>query len=89
MFVDNLTVTVNDDDEDFKSGGFTSLREYGADVLNKKIAEVAPMCLGFRPMNVIESWSVDEIRPVMCNSGTWYKRRSLSMCLWYDKDAVG
>ncbi len=88
MFVNNVTVTVCDDDDDYKAGKFANLREYGASALNKKISEVSLDCLAFRPMNVIESWSVDEVRPVICNSSTWYRRRSLSMCLWYETDSL-
>lgn len=83
MFVNYMNITVNDDDEAYRTRDFKSLREYGMCMLNERLSNMSGTGRRVVPMNVIEDWDCYEVQPVMCNSSTWYKRHSLKLTLWY------
>lgn len=37
-----------------------------------------------RIINIESDFWKDEIRPVMCDSSTWYTRRSMQLSVWYE-----
>lgn len=86
MFVNYIKVKVYDDDEAYKTRGFSDLREYGMHALDTAIASLLEKGHQVVPMNVIETWGSYEVQPVMCNSGTWYTRSYLNLVLWYGTD---
>lgn len=83
MFVNYINLTVNDDDEVYKTRDFKSLLEYGMCALNERLSALSGTGRHVVPMNCIEEWDCYEVQPVLCNSSTWYKRRALTLTLWY------
>lgn len=63
-----------------------SLDVFAVQKLNERIAELPA---GTRVISVEPFYSTSEIRPVLCNSDTWYKRDSVTLKVYLDvPDAV-
>ena len=86
MFVNFIKVVARDDDKMYKARDFKSLREYGMYMLNEELDKMSGKGRHITPMNIIEDWDYYEIRPVPCNSSTWYHRHELMLTLWYSLD---
>lgn len=72
------------DEDDMREAGWKgTLREFAADAVNKW----KDMMLPLAKIITVESTSwVDEVRPLQCNSSTWYKRRSVNLNVWLESE---
>lgn len=76
----HFTSSVNSDE--LKEFGFSGdLADFAAKKANERMKE---RFVGSRIVTVESSYYTEEVRPVMCNSGTWYKRRHLTLSVWLD-----
>lgn len=75
-------IEVNED-EMKKVGWKGSLIDFAAEKMNEWQDRMLPAA---RIINVESSCWTNEIRPLQCNSSTWYKRRSIGLTVWMDSD---
>lgn len=85
----HFKVIARDDDEAYKNGPYEDLFVYAQELLNKKLRELhAGGYHGWHIVSIKELFSVDEMRPVECNSSTWYKRNTLVLSVWMEKGVL-
>ena len=85
----HFKVVARDDDEAYKNGSYEDLFGYSQEPLNKKLQDLHDEGYrGYHIVSVNELFSVDEIRPVQCNSGTWYERQTLALSVWMEKGVL-
>lgn len=69
---------INVNEDDMKNESFDGeLVDFATQKLNETIPELSHV------INIESSGGVSEIRPVMCNSRTWYKCRWMQLSVWY------
>lgn len=83
--IKHVKIVARDDDPRYKADGYDSLFGFAQDLLNETMEGLMAVdgVANVIPISVNESFYADEMRPVMCNSGTWYTRRSLVLSVWY------
>lgn len=78
----HIDIRVADDEEEYKEYG--SLYSFAEARLNAEIENMT-LALTHGKINVcsvIEDWYKNQIRPVQCDSRTWYDRRTLELSVW-------
>ena len=74
-----VKVIVNDDEK--KAANFNdSLDKFAASELSKELAKIQEA----RIINIEETSWVDEMKPRLDNSGTWYDRTSVLLKAWIE-----
>lgn len=78
--IQHTYITVTSDE--MKAAGFDgNLADFACAALNKWLEKQKE---SIRVINIESDFWKDEMRPVMCNSSTWYTRHSMQLSVWYE-----